>query len=284
MSGTLKFSFIFLLMITFEAISKGKIDFDRDIRPILSDNCFHCHGPDTKNRKAKLQLDTFASATKARKNGAAIIPKDADASSIIQRMITSDEDEIMPPPDSNRKLTQKQIGLIKQWINEGAQYSEHWAFVEAKRPKVPNSAKNWAQNPIDHFIYKKLNEKKLTPNPPANKRTLLRRLSLDLTGLPPTEKEMNSFLKDQDPKAYEKQVDRLLASPHYGERMAWPWLDAARYSDTNGYQHDASRTMWPWRDWVIKAFNENMPFDQFTIEQIAGDKLKNASQDQTILE
>ena len=274
---------VILLLLTVGLSAKEKkIDFDKDIQPILSDKCFHCHGPDAKKREAKLRLDTFEAAIAKRKKGAAIIPGNAMGSAIIKRMITDDQDDIMPPPDSNRHVSKAQIELIKQWIKEGATYSEHWAFVKAKSPKVPVDGKDWARNPIDNFIYKNLIELKLKPNAEADKRTLLRRLSLDLTGLPPTPEEMAMFLTDKDPQAYEKQVDRLLNSPHYGERMAWPWLDAARYADTNGYQGDAARTMWPWRDWVVKAFNKNMPFDQFTIEQVAGDMLPNATSEQKL--
>ena len=278
------FSLPFMILFFCLSVSgkEKKINFDRDIRPILSDNCFHCHGPDAKNRKAKLQLNTFELATAERKRGAAIIPGNAKASDIIKRMITADEDDVMPPADSNRHVTKEQIELLKQWINEGAEYSEHWAFINAKKLPIPAVGSDWAKNPIDSFIYQNLNKKNLKPNPKADKRTLLRRLSLDLTGLPPTPKEMNAFLNDQSANAYEKQVDRLLSSPHYGERMAWPWLDAARYSDTNGYQGDNTRTMWPWRDWVVKAFNKNMPFDQFTVEQIAGDMLPNATMEQKL--
>lgn len=274
--------FLSLLITSAASAKERKVDFDRDIRPILSDNCFHCHGPDAKNRKAKLQLNTFELATSKRKRGAAIIPGNAKASDLIKRMITADEDDVMPPTDSNRHVSKEEIELLKHWINEGAEYSEHWAFIKAKTPKTPDVAKDWAKNPIDNFIYQNLAKKNLKPNPEADKRTLLTRLSMDLTGLPPTPEEMNTFLNDKSANAYDKQVDRLLDSPHYGERMAWPWLDAARYSDTNGYQGDNTRTMWPWRDWVVKSFNKNMPFDQFTIEQIAGDMLPNATLEQKL--
>ena len=271
---------IFLLLTSFVTGKEKKIDFDKDIRPILSDKCFHCHGPDAKNRKAKLQLHTFADATAKRKGDAAIVPGNALASDIIKRMITTDEDDVMPPSDSNRHVSKEQIELLKKWIDQGAEYSEHWAFVKGKTPLVPEIGKEWVRNPIDNFIYRNLSQKNLKPNPEADKRTLLRRLSLDLTGLAPTPEEMKTFMDDKSADAYKKQVDRLLNSPHYGERMAWPWLDAARYSDTNGYQGDNTRTMWPWRDWVVKAFNQNMPFNQFTIEQIAGDMLPNATMEQ----
>ena len=275
-------TFILLLLMSGVTAKEKKVDFDRDIRPILSDNCFHCHGPDAKNRKAKLQLNTFELATAERKRGAAIVPGDSSVSDLIKRMITNDEDDVMPPIDSNRHVSKEQIKLLKQWIDEGANYAKHWAFIKAKVPNTPEVGKDWAKNPIDNFIYQNLIKKNLKPNPEADKRTLLTRLSMDLTGLPPTPQEMNSFLADNSKKAYEKQVDRLLNSPHYGERMAWPWLDAARYSDTNGYQGDNTRTMWPWRDWVVKAFNKNMPFDQFTIEQVAGDMLPNATLEQKL--
>ena len=221
---------LLLVLVPTVFASDKKIDFDRDIRPILSDNCFHCHGPDPKTREAKLRLDTYEGATEKRKRGAGIVPGNAMASDIIKRMITDDEDDIMPPLDSNRKLTKEQIELLKGWINEGAEYSKHWAFVKPKAPNVPAADKSWVRNPIDNFILNKLKEKKLKPNSEADKRTLLRRLSLDLTGLPPTPEEMKGFLADTSSDAYEKQVDRLLNSQHYGERMAWPWLDAVLYA------------------------------------------------------
>jgi hypothetical protein len=277
-----RFNTILIFFITSSLVAEGKINFDRDIRPIISDNCVHCHGPDANTREAKLRLDTFEGSTAKRKHGAAVVPGQPLNSQMIQRMITTDEDDVMPPADSHLKVSKEQIELIKQWIAEGAEWSEHWAFVKPVRPTVPVIAKNWALNPIDNFIYTQLQKKKLTPAPEASKRTLLRRLSLDLTGLPPTPAEMTIFLADNAKGAYKKAVERLLASPHYGERMAWPWLDAARYSDTNGYQNDPTRTMWPWRDWVIKAFNDNMPFDQFTIEQIAGDMLPKVTQSQKL--
>jgi hypothetical protein len=273
----------FCILPRLQAVEKEhKVDFDKDIQPILSDKCFHCHGPDAKTREGKLRLDTFEGATAKRKRGAAVIPGKAMDSDLIRRMITDDEDDLMPPSDSNRHVSKEQIELLKRWIDQGATWSEHWAFRKPSTPTPPAVGKTWANNPVDNFIYQKLSHKNLKPNPQADKRTLLRRLSLDLTGLPPTPEEINLFLADNSPQAYEKQVDRLLKSPHYGERMAWPWLEAARYSDTNGYQGDNTRTMWPWRDWVVKAFNQNMPFDQFTIEQIAGDMLPNATLDQKL--
>ncbi len=256
------------------------IDFDREVRPILSDNCFACHGPDDKQRKAKLRFDTKEGAFA--KPGV-ITPGDASKSKLYQRVSSKDQDFVMPPPSSGHKLTEKQIETIKRWIDEGARWEEHWAFVPPKRPEIPK-VKNaaWVRNPIDSFILARLEKEGLKPAPEADKTTLIRRVYLDLTGLPPTPADVDAFLADKSPDAYEKIVDKLLASPHYGERMAMMWLDLARYADTHGYHIDSHRDMWPWRDWVIRAFNENKRFDQFTIEQLAGDLLPNATPDQKI--
>ncbi len=255
-------------------------DFNRDIRPILSNNCFQCHGPDEATRKAKLRLDT--------KDGAfakmgVIVPGKAANSRLIQRITTTDPNRLMPPPESGHKLTTAQIETLQRWVNEGAQWGLHWSFVAPERPALPSVKNNvWPRNAIDYFVLARLEQEGLQPSPEADKATLLRRVSFDLTGLPPTQKELDDFLHDQSPNAYEKVVDRLLASPRYGERMAFRWLDAARYSDTHGYQRDGDRSMWRWRDWVIDAFNQNKPFDQFTIEQLAGDLLPNPTLEQRI--
>ena len=256
------------------------VDFDRDIRPILSDTCFACHGPDEKQRMAKLRFDT--------KEGAfakpdVIVPGDSAKSRLVQRITAADESFRMPPPFSGRTLTDKQITLLRRWIDEGAKWETHWAYLQPRRPELPQVSNTaWPRNAIDNFILARLDREGLKPSPEADKVTLLRRLSYDLTGLPPTPEEVDAFLADTSPDAYEKQVDRLLNSPHYGERMAMQWLDLARYADTHGYHIDSHREMWRWRDWVINAFNRNMPFDQFTIEQLAGDLLPNATLEQKI--
>lgn len=256
-----------------------EIDFNRDIRPLLSENCFYCHGQDGNKRQAGLRLDVREDAI----DGGAIVPSDLDASLLIERIDTDDVDMMMPPIDSNRHLTADQKALLRQWIAEGAQYSEHWAFVKPERPEEPavrNEA--WVRNPIDRFVLAKLERQGLEPSPEADRETLIRRLSIDLIGLPPTPEEVKAFVSDTDPKAYEKVVERLLASPHYGERMALPWLDAARYADSNGFQQDGDTWQWIWRDWVVDALNKDMPFDQFTIWQLAGDLLPDATESQKI--
>ncbi|MEQ8789946.1 MAG: PSD1 and planctomycete cytochrome C domain-containing protein [Pirellulaceae bacterium] len=249
------------------------IDFNRDVRSVLSDNCFHCHGPDEETRQADLRLDVKQGVLGGDQPGV-VVPGKSEQSELIRRLTSDDELERMPPPDSNRKLTPQQIAKLKQWVESGAQWEEHWAFVTPMRPRLPEvQDASWSRNPIDRFLLARLEQEKLTPSPEASRETLVRRVTLDLTGLPPTPREVDAFLADDSPDAYERLVDRLLASPRYGERMVWDWLDAARYADTNGYQGDPERTMWPWRDWVIDAMNQNMPFDQFTIEQLAGDLL-----------
>ena len=244
---------------------RAAVEFSRDIQPILSENCYHCHGPDAEQRKGDLRLDD----EKAAKSGKIILPGKADESELIQRIFSHDPDEVMPTPKSNRKLTDTQKQLLKQWIAEGAKWGKHWAFEPVIRPKVPAGAKH----PIDAFVRQKLAAAGLAPNPPATRETLVRRLSLDLTGLPPDPAEK------AEPAAL---IEKLLASPHFGERWAWDWLDAARYADTNGYQGDPERTMWPWRDWVVSAINANMPYDQFTVWQLAGDLLPNATREQKL--
>ncbi|MEO6786497.1 MAG: DUF1549 domain-containing protein, partial [Chthoniobacteraceae bacterium] len=253
----------------------GAIDFGRDIQPILSENCYHCHGPDAKARKAELRLDQKEGAMRTKDDVTVVKPGDSKGSELISRIFTTDEDDLMPPPKSNRSLTTAQKELLRRWVDEGAKWGEHWAFVAPRRPEVPTVglAKGTVRNPIDAFILERLGAESLAQAPEASREKLLRRVTLDLTGLPPTPEELDAFLADKSPDAYERAVDRLLASPRYGERMVWEWLEAARYADTNGYQGDPTRAMWYWRDWAIDAFNRNMPFDQFTIEQIAGDLL-----------
>ncbi len=262
------------------AVAASKVDFDRQVRPILSDNCFACHGPDEKHRMMGLHFDTKEGAFG--KPGV-IVPGDSAGSKMYQRISNPNEAMRMPPVSSGHKLTAVQIETIKNWIDSGANWQRHWAFVAPQRPELP-AVKNeqWAKTPIDRFVLAKLDKEGLTPSPEADKPTLLRRVTFDLTGLPPTEAEVKAFLADSSADAYEKVVDRLLASPRYGERMSVPWLDLARYADTHGYHIDSAREMWPWRDWVIQAFNKNMPYDQFTVEQIAGDMLPNATTAQKI--
>jgi hypothetical protein len=255
------------------------IDFNRDIRPILSENCFSCHGQDATKRKAHLRLDQRAAAIDA----GAIVPKDPAASELVKRVRSADPKNLMPPPKSNHRLSAEQKKLLEQWIREGAPYAQHWAFVTPKQPPVPAVKRtDWPRTPIDAFILATLEREGLAPSPEADRPTLIRRLSIDLTGLPPTPEEVDAFVADKGPKAYEKLVDRLLASPHYGERMALPWLDAARYADSNGFQQDGDTWQWMWRDWVVRALNADVPFDQFTIWQLAGDLLPGATKDQKI--
>ena len=255
----------------------GAVEFNRDIRPILSDHCFMCHGPDATHRQMGLRFDVPDGP------GWVIVPGHPEQSEMIRR-ITATSDEQMPPKTSGKKpITAHEADLIKQWIAQGAQYQPFWSFIPPKRPALP-AVKNeaWTRNAIDRFILSRLERDDLHPSPEADKRILIRRVSLDLTGLPPTPAEVDAFLADASPNAWEKVVDRLLASPRYGERMAYRWMEAARYGDSNGYQTDGPRDMWRWRDWVIDAFNRNMPWDRFTVEQLAGDLLPNAPLDQQI--
>jgi mono/diheme cytochrome c family protein len=251
------------------------VDFNRDVRPVLSDNCFRCHGTDEKQRQAGLRLDLRDKALLKLESGAlAIVPGDPAKSELLRRVSAEDEGERMPPKEMNKRLTPAQVEVLRQWIAAGANYSQHWAFIKPVRPELP-TVKNaaWPKNEIDRFILARLEKEGLHPSPEAGRETVIRRLSLDVTGLPPSPPEVDAFLADRSPDAYEKLVDRLLASPRYGERMAVQWLDFARYADSNGFQEDGSRTMWRWRDWLINALNDNMPFDQFTVKQLAGDLL-----------
>jgi mono/diheme cytochrome c family protein len=264
--------------------SPSKIDFNRDIRAIFSDNCFACHGPDDKERKAKLRLDRKEDALKPAKSGDyAIVPGDLAKSTLIERITSKDPDEVMPPPKTGKKLTAQQIELFKRWIQEGAKFEGHWAFSKPERPELP-PVKNtkWSRNEIDRFVLARLEKERLKPSSEADKITLIRRVTLDLTGLPSTLEEVDAFLADKSKGAYEKVVERLLSSPRYGEHMARYWLDAARYADSHGYHIDSERSMWKWRDWVVDAFNQNKPYDQFTIEQLAGDLLPEATTEQKV--
>ena len=260
-----------------------RIDFNRDIRPILSDNCFTCHGPDEQQRVGDLRLDRRDEAFAEREGHRVIVPGDTAASMLLQRVASSDPEQRMPPADSGRKLTDSQIQLLAEWIKQGAEWSEHWAFVAPQRQDPPpTKLKNWSRNSIDDFVLARLEQEGLAPSEEASRSTLIRRVALDLTGLPPTPEEVNAFVSDKSNHAWETVIDRLLASPRYGENMAVRWLDAARYADTSGYQNDGPRSMWRWRDWVINAFNRNQPYDQFTIEQLAGDLLEAPTLDQRI--
>ncbi|APW60600.1 DUF1553 domain-containing protein [Paludisphaera borealis] len=257
------------------------IDFSRDVLPILSNNCLLCHGPDANARKADLRLDLKESAL--RKNEPIIEPGKSAASEFISRLTSDDPDERMPPAKSGKKLTQQQVETLTKWVDQGANWGKHWAFETPKRPEPPTVRRpELVRNTIDRFIVARLEHEGLEPAKEAERATLIRRLALDLTGLPPTPAEVDAFRADRSPDAYEKVVDRLLASPQYGERMAMDWLDGARYADTNGYQNDFARTMWPWRDWAVAAFNSNQPFDAFTIDQIAGDLLPSPTLPQKI--
>ena len=257
----------------------AEVSYNQDIRPILAENCFYCHGQDPNKRKADLRLDLRDAAVEF----GAFVPGKPDESELVGRLFSHEADELMPPAKSNRKLSDKQKSLLKQWIAEGAKYEKHWTFtapVKAPLPEVKNQG--WVRNEIDRFVLAKLETAKLQPSPEADKVTLIRRLSLDLIGLPPTPVEVDAFVADASPEAYEKLVERLLKSEHYGERMALPWLDAARYADSNGFQQDGDTFQWVWRDWVVKALNADMPYSQFSIEQLAGDLLPNATQNQII--
>ena len=265
--------------------SHGKIDFSRDIRPLLSDNCYACHGPAEAYREADLRLDMKESAFGELDSGErALVPGDLEASQLYQRLISQDEDERMPPVDHAKSLSAEEIELFKQWIEQGAKWQGHWSYITPEQSTLPELSKNkaWARADLDTFVAARLEEEGLQPVAAADKVTLIRRVTLDLTGLPPTMADVEAFLADKSNGAYERLVDRLLASSRYGEHMARFWLDAARYADTHGLHIDNRRAIWPYRDWVVGAFNKNMPFDQFTIEQLAGDLLEEPTRDQLI--
>ncbi|HTE20526.1 MAG TPA: DUF1549 domain-containing protein, partial [Armatimonadota bacterium] len=259
---------------------KDAVDYNRDIRPIISSNCFACHGFDANTRQGGLRLDVPEGAFAAGKSGKkGIVPRTPDHSEVMARVMAKDGKR-MPP---GKELSAKEIDLLRRWIEQGAQFAPHWAFTAPKRPALP-AVKNakWGINPIDRFTLARMEKAGLKPSPTADRATLIRRLTFDLTGLPPTVAEINAFLSDTGPGAYERVVDRLLGSPRYGERMALEWLDLSRYADTHGYHIDSGRDMWPWRNWVIDAFNRNLSYDQFVIQQLAGDLLPNATLDQKI--
>ncbi|HEX6964019.1 MAG TPA: DUF1549 domain-containing protein, partial [Lacipirellula sp.] len=268
---------IVLLAMPLAAAAEAPVDFNRDVRPILAENCFHCHGADAAQRKAELRFDDRSSPLEI----GAIVPGKPAESSLIERISTGDPDLRMPPPDSHRRLTRQQIELLTRWVAQGADYEAHWAFQTARRPEPPRVERgDWPQNDVDRFILSRLAAQGLAPSPRAPMPTLLRRISFDVTGLPPTPAQLAKWQAASDPIA--SALDELLASPHYGERMAADWLDVARYADTHGFNNDSLRTMWPWRDWVVDAFNANMPYDQFITKQLAGDLLPGGTPDDLV--
>ena len=294
-----KVIYLFLLCIVFTSCKqKGEyaaipskkipevVDYNFDVRPILSDKCFACHGPDVNKRAEDLRLDTPEGAFKAlkdRKNEFAIVPNNLEKSVLYKKITAKDSTELMPPLDSNLKLSSFEIQILKKWIEQGAAYEPHWAFVAVDKPELPKLKNaDWVNNEIDYFVLQKLQDVGLTPNPMADKERLLKRVSLDITGLPPTPEMQKKFIQNDAADAYEKVVDELLASDHYGEKMASHWLDVARYADSHGFQNDQLRTMWPWRDWVIHAFNENYSYEKFVTYQLAGDLVPQKSME-TIL-
>lgn len=266
------FAVVVLSMIAGKPAEAAPIDYARDVQPILSRKCWHCHGPDEQTREGDLRLDTAQGAAQV------LQTQPGQVAMLLQRITSADPTEVMPPPDSRKSLTQDEIAILQKWVEQGAFFSKHWAFEPPRKPHTPDED----LHPIDAFIRQKLEELQIPHSPPAEKVSLIRRATLDLTGLPPTIHEVDEFLADHSPRAYEKLLDRLLASPRYGEHRARPWLDAARYADTDGYQNDRYRYMHAWRDWVIMAFNENKPYDEFLLEQLAGDMLPGATLKQQI--
>jgi mono/diheme cytochrome c family protein len=265
------------------AAEPKRVDFARQVLPLFADRCFACHGPDENTREAELRLDLRASVFDRDADSRLILPGKSNKSPLFRRISSHDPDLQMPPPSATRQLKPKEIDLIRKWIDQGADWQEHWAFISPVRPAVPKVSNiDWPRNGIDRFILARLDSESLKPSSEAKRETLIRRVTLALTGLPPTPAEIDRFLDDQSPESYEKLVDHLLTSHRYGEHMAMPWLDAARYADTDGYQNDRIRYMWAWRDWLIQALNDGKPFDEFTIEQLAGDMLPNATLRQQI--
>ena len=274
---------LLILGISAAAHAGEPIDFARDVRPILSNACFECHGPDAAHRQADLRLDVHDRALADLGGYAAIVPGKPDESELIRRVTAEDASMRMPPADAGKQLTAEQIATLRKWIEQGARWSGHWAFTAPQRPELPPvSRPEWVRNPIDAFVLARLEREGLAPSPEADKVTLLRRLSLDLIGLTPSIEEIDAFLADESPNAWQQQVERLLRSPHYGERWGRHWLDAARYADSDGFEKDKPRSVWFYRDWVINSLNRDLPYDQFIIQQIAGDLLPNATQDQIV--
>ena len=255
-----------------------RVDYNRDVRPILSNKCVFCHGPDEAEQKANLRIDVEASAKADRGGYAAIVPGDPVSSELIYRVESEDELEVMPPASSNKTLSDAEKATLRRWIAQGADYKKHWSYESPTRPDVPEvSREGWSRNAIDRFVQQRLEAAGMEPSSEADRAALIRRVSLDLTGLPPTPEEVDAFLLDDEPEAYERLVDRLLASPRYGEHMARGWLDLARYADSAGYADDPQRTIWAYRDYVIASFNENKPFDRFTVEQSAATSARSDS-------
>ena len=280
-------SFCFLVLFATAAPAANlPVQYNRDIKPILSDHCFTCHGQDEKSRKSDLRLDLRDAALRGGKSGAAaIVPGKPQESALIARITAHDPDDIMPPPDQKKPLNSEEITKLKHWIEQGAEYQGHWAFMAPKKPTVPKVRFPKNSTPLDAFVLAKLKQERLKPSAEARPEILLRRVCLDITGLPPSPSEIDSFLRDYSKrgnKAYIEVVDRLLASPHYAEKWTRWWLDAARYADSDGYEKDLPREQWTWRDWVIDAFKRDLPYDQFIIEQVAGDLLPNATQAQRV--
>ena len=284
--GNRYFVFLFgLASLLLNQVLAEEIDFNRDIRPILSDRCFACHGPNEESNESGLRLDLEAMAKEELPSGDgfAIVAGDPTKSQLLRRILSRDPDTKMPPPDSHLSISSAESTMIQKWIEQGAKFSKHWAFmtpVKTRPPRLPKELPSASE--IDQFVFDRLIREQLQPTQRADRQTMIRRLFLDLTGLPPSSEEVSAFVSDADPYAYENLVDRLLDSPHFGERMALDWLDAARYADTNGFSIDGGRHMWLWRDWVIHAFNSNKPYDEFLLEQIAGDLIQNATPAQLI--
>jgi hypothetical protein len=264
----------------------SQIDYNLHVRPILSDRCFSCHGPDPNTREAGLRLDTEEGAYAALRDSHfsyAIKPGKLHKSDVYRRIISEDPEVRMPPPASNLELTTEEKAVLIRWIEQGAAYKPHWAYIKPEKPEIPKvENKGWPKNEIDYFVLERLEKEGLKPSPEADRETLIRRVSFDLTGLPPELELVDAFLEDNSPEAYEKVVDKLLDSDAYAERMALEWLDVARYADSHGLHADGIRMMWPWRDWVIKVYNENIPYDRFILYQLAGDLLSNPSKEQLL--
>ena len=274
-----------LLLLTNGILAEeAQVGFNRDIRPLLSNKCFACHGPDANKRESGLRLDMRDSAISTLDSGlAAIVPGNPDQSELWKRINSDDEFTRMPPAEHHEPLKNQEKQLLRTWIQEGAKYQTHWAFIPPVRSSMPSvENENWSRNAIDLFVLSELEQRNLYPAKAAGKEALIRRLAFDLTGLPPSLKEIDDFLSDNSPDSYERLVEKYLASPAYGENLATAWLDLARYADTNGYQYDTERRQWVWRDWVINAYNQNKPFDEFTEEQIAGDLMNNATPSQIL--
>ena len=264
-------------------LSADEVDYVRDIQPILAEKCYACHGPDEATREAGLRFDIRQAALAELPSGQrAIVPGNAATSALVERILQADSEQRMPPPTTKKILTPSERQILRQWILEGAEFTKHWAFVSPNRPTPPLKAKAWGENVIDQFVYDRLLQNGMSPSSEADRVTLMRRLSFDLRGLPPSIAEVDAFLADQREDAYGKVVDEMLKSVHFGEKLAQDWLDLARYGDTNGYHSDSHRDMWLYRDWVIHAFHTNMPYDRFIREQLAGDLMPNATEEQRI--